>query len=140
MKKRLFSLSILLAVALLLAGAWQYRQPLLNDWLKPRIESYLAQRLGGEVRIGGLRLERDRLLVTALELRSGGGYRLRVASLEALARLHERYGHIQEVILQNFVPHPRYYGQEVADIADASARESWGEGGGVSPLAGFFAW
>ena len=25
--------------------------------------------------------------------------------------LHERYGHIQEVILQNFVPHPRYYGR-----------------------------
>ena len=25
-------------------------------------------------------------------------------------RSHERHGHIQEVILQNFVPHPRYYG------------------------------
>ena len=24
--------------------------------------------------------------------------------------LHERYGHLQEVILQNFVPHPRYHG------------------------------
>ena len=34
----------------------------------------------------------------------------RVASLEALAEVHERHGHIQEVILQNFVPHPRYYG------------------------------
>ncbi|MGH2975068.1 MAG: 7,8-didemethyl-8-hydroxy-5-deazariboflavin synthase subunit CofG, partial [Solirubrobacterales bacterium] len=33
-----------------------------------------------------------------------------VASLEALAELHGRYGHLQEVILQNFVPHPRYYG------------------------------
>ncbi len=63
----------------------------------------------------------------------------RVESLEALADLHERYGHLQEVILQNFVPHPRYYGQEVADIADASARERWGEGGGAPPLAGFFA-
>jgi FO synthase len=47
-------------------------------------------------------------------------------SLEAIARLHERYGHIQEVILQNFVPHPRYYGAEVADIADRAARERWG--------------
>ena len=28
----------------------------------------------------------------------------RVASLEALAELHGRYGHLQEVILQNFVP------------------------------------
>jgi FO synthase len=63
----------------------------------------------------------------------------RVESLEALAQLHERYGHLQEVILQNFVPHPRYYGREVADIADEAARNRWGEGGGVPPLAGFFA-
>ena len=34
----------------------------------------------------------------------------RVASLEALAEVHAKYGHLQEVILQNFVPHPRYYG------------------------------
>ncbi|HWM54348.1 MAG TPA: 5-amino-6-(D-ribitylamino)uracil--L-tyrosine 4-hydroxyphenyl transferase CofH [Solirubrobacterales bacterium] len=53
----------------------------------------------------------------------------RIESLEALARLHGRYGHLQEVILQNFVPHPRYYGQEVADIADASARRRWGDDG-----------
>src|SRR5690606_26379804 len=37
----------------------------------------------------------------------------RVESLEAIARLHERHGHVQEVILQNFVPHPRYHGAEV---------------------------
>ena len=49
----------------------------------------------------------------------------RVESLDALAQLHSRYGHIQEVILQNFVPHPRYYGAEVADIADASSRARW---------------
>ena len=35
----------------------------------------------------------------------------RVASLEALAGSHRRHGHIQEVILQNFVPHPKYYGR-----------------------------
>ncbi len=63
----------------------------------------------------------------------------RVESLEALAELHGKYGHIQEVILQNFVPHPRYYGAEVADIADEAARERWEEGGGAPPLAGFFA-
>ena len=28
--------------------------------------------------------------------------------------LHARHGHIQEVILQNFVPHQRYYGREPA--------------------------
>ncbi len=57
-----------------------------------------------------------------------------VASLEALAELHGRYGHLQEVILQNFVPHPRYYGAEVADIADEAARERWGDDG--DPSAG----
>jgi FO synthase len=50
-----------------------------------------------------------------------------VASLEALAELHNEYGHLQEVILQNFVPHPRYYGREVAEIADLSARRRWGD-------------
>ena len=44
---------------------------------------------------------------------------------QALAELHERYGHIQEVILQNYVPHERYYGREPAEIADAATREYW---------------
>ena len=52
----------------------------------------------------------------------------RVESLEALAASHARHGHLQEVILQNFVPHPRYYGAEVAEIADEASRERWGEG------------
>src|SRR5919107_2650246 len=42
----------------------------------------------------------------------------RVAALRALAELHAEHGHLQEVILQNFVAHPRYYGAEVADIAE----------------------
>ncbi len=52
----------------------------------------------------------------------------RIASLEALAAVHAEYGHIQEVILQNFVPHQSYYGQEPAEIADAAAREYWRTG------------
>jgi FO synthase len=52
----------------------------------------------------------------------------RIASLEALAAAHERYGHLQEVIIQNYVPHPRYYGREVADIADEAARNRWRRG------------
>src|SRR5512134_1477797 len=52
----------------------------------------------------------------------------RVAALEALAEAHARHGHIQEVILQNFVPHPRYYGQEVGEIADEAARRRWESG------------
>src|SRR4051794_15786432 len=46
----------------------------------------------------------------------------RVAALEALAAVHAEYGHLQEVILQNYVPHPRYYGREPARIADAAQR------------------
>jgi FO synthase len=61
----------------------------------------------------------------------------RIESLEALAASHARHGHLQEVILQNFVPHPRYYGAEVAEIADESARQRWqdsgGDPGGASP-------
>ena len=51
----------------------------------------------------------------------------RVASLAAIAAAHERHGHIQEVILQNFVPHPRYYGAEVADIAAEASERRWAE-------------
>jgi FO synthase len=54
----------------------------------------------------------------------------RIESLEAIAELHTRHGHIQEVILQNFVPHQRYYGEEPAEIADAAAREYWRTGVG----------
>jgi FO synthase len=52
----------------------------------------------------------------------------RVASIEKLAELHARHGHIQEVILQNFVPHQSYYGREPAQIADSATREYWGTG------------
>jgi FO synthase len=52
----------------------------------------------------------------------------RLESLEALAAVHAEYGHLQEVILQNFVPHERYYGQEPAQIADAAAQEYWRTG------------
>ena len=52
----------------------------------------------------------------------------RIEALEALAALHSEHGHLQEVILQNFVPHPRYYGAEPAEIADEAQRtETHGE-------------
>src|SRR5262249_39736327 len=57
-----------------------------------------------------------------------------VESLEALADLHREYGHLQEIILQNFVPHPRYYGQEVADIANEASLRRWRGNG--DPSAG----
>jgi FO synthase len=53
----------------------------------------------------------------------------RVASLEALAG----FDHIQEVILQNFVPHRRYYGEEPAEIAGEAAEAYWRTGIGAAP-------
>jgi FO synthase len=52
----------------------------------------------------------------------------RIAALEALAAVHSAHGHLQEVILQNFVPHDSYYGRDIADIADAAARRRWTTG------------
>jgi FO synthase len=56
----------------------------------------------------------------------------RIESLEAIAELHREHGHVQEVILQNFVPHPRYHGAEPAEIADAAQR---GERETAEPVA-----
>ena len=47
-------------------------------------------------------------------------------------RVHARHGHIQEVIIQNFVPHPRYHGREVADIAGAAADARWEREGEIA--------
>lgn len=58
----------------------------------------------------------------------------RIESLEAIARLQRKYGHIQEVIIQNFVPHPRYYGQEPADIAAEASDRRWKEGSAITDL------
>jgi FO synthase len=63
----------------------------------------------------------------------------RVQSLEALARAHAEHGHLQEVILQNFVPHQRYYDQEPAQIADAAARAYWQTGVAEDGSAASFA-
>jgi FO synthase len=57
----------------------------------------------------------------------------RMQSLQALADAHAEYGHIQEVILQNFVPHQSYYGEEPAEIADEAARAYWRTGIDGSP-------
>jgi FO synthase len=52
----------------------------------------------------------------------------RVAALEALAAVHAEHGHLQELILQNFVPHERYYGREPGTIATAAAERYWHTG------------
>ncbi|MBA3327662.1 MAG: 5-amino-6-(D-ribitylamino)uracil--L-tyrosine 4-hydroxyphenyl transferase CofH [Solirubrobacterales bacterium] len=64
----------------------------------------------------------------------------RVAALEALAGLHDELGHLQEVILQNFVPHERYHGREPAQIADAAARERWRTGIADGPVHDLPGW
>jgi FO synthase len=48
----------------------------------------------------------------------------RMAALEALAR----FSNLQEVILQNFVPHRRYYGEEPGEIATEAAERYWRTG------------
>jgi FO synthase len=73
-------------------------------------------RLAGDLRIP---------FTTGILVGIGESEEERVGALEAIAALHAEHGHIQEVILQNFVPHPRYYGAEVADIADAASRQRW---------------
>ena len=42
--------------------------------------------------------------------------------------MHAEHGHLQEVILQNFVPHRRYYGEEPAEIATEAAERYWRTG------------
>ena len=64
----------------------------------------------------------------------------RMASLATLADLHAAHGHLQEVILQNFVPHDSYYGREPAAIADAAAAEYWRTGVGQGPSLDAPAW
>src|SRR4051794_32746780 len=78
-----------------------------------------TMRLAGELRIP---------FTTGILVGIGESEDERVGALEAIADVHGEHGHIQEVILQNFVPHPRYYGAEVAEIADAASRERWANG------------
>jgi FO synthase len=60
----------------------------------------------------------------------------RRAALEALAG----FDHLQEVILQNFVPHRRYYGQDPAAIATAATASYWRTGLHEGPAVAAPAW
>ena len=57
----------------------------------------------------------------------------RFAALEALAGVQAEFGHLQEIIIQNFVPHQSYYGQEPAEIATDAAADYWRTGIGHNP-------
>jgi FO synthase len=52
----------------------------------------------------------------------------RIDALRALAAAHEEFGHLQEVILQNFVPHRKYYGEEPAQVATEASERYWRTG------------
>src|SRR3954449_8496270 len=78
-----------------------------------------TMRLAGELRIP---------FTTGILVGIGETPEERIQALEAITAVQAEFGHIQEVILQNFVPHPRYYGQEVAEIADDASRERWTNG------------
>jgi FO synthase len=64
----------------------------------------------------------------------------RMAAIEALAAVQGEFGHLQEVILQNYVPHRRYHGEEPADIATAAAQDYWRTGVGSPPHLDRPAW
>jgi FO synthase len=64
----------------------------------------------------------------------------RVGALEALAEAHARHGHIQEVILQNFVPHQSYYGREPASIATEASERYWRTGVCDGPVVDLPEW
>ncbi|MGO9904064.1 MAG: 5-amino-6-(D-ribitylamino)uracil--L-tyrosine 4-hydroxyphenyl transferase CofH [Solirubrobacteraceae bacterium] len=64
----------------------------------------------------------------------------RFAALAELAAVHAQYGHLQEVILQNFVPHQSYYGREPAEIASDAARTYWQTGLASGPQLDAPAW
>ncbi len=57
----------------------------------------------------------------------------RIGALEALAAAHAEHGHLQEIIIQNFVPHDSYYGREPAEIASRAAADYWRTGIGHGP-------
>jgi FO synthase len=64
----------------------------------------------------------------------------RVTALRALAEVHAQHGHLQEVILQNFVPHRKYYGEEPAEIATDAAERFWRTGLRDVPVHGVPDW
>jgi FO synthase len=63
----------------------------------------------------------------------GESHEDRFDALEALAAVHSEFGHLQEIIIQNFVPHQSYYGQEPAEIATDAAADYWRTGIGHGP-------
>jgi FO synthase len=64
----------------------------------------------------------------------------RLDALCALAAVHAEHGHLQEIILQNYTPHRRYYGEEPAQIATQAADAYWRTGLSDAPHRDAPAW
>jgi FO synthase len=64
----------------------------------------------------------------------------RFASIEALGEVQREFGHLQEVIIQNFVPHRRYYGEDTGEVATEAAERYWRTGLGTPPHLAAPAW
>lgn len=83
-RHRLSAFVLLLFPLLLLgAGAFLLSERGLNGVVRPRLESVLSARLGGEVLLGRLELGRGRLAAEGLVLRREGRWRMEVPRLEA---------------------------------------------------------
>jgi FO synthase len=102
-------------------------QGLMLESLRPDLAAHQASPTKDpELRLGTLR-SAERLNVpftSGILVGIGESEDDRMAALEALAG----FGNLQEVILQNFVPHRRYYGEEPARIATQAAEEYWRTG------------
>ncbi len=64
----------------------------------------------------------------------------RLDALAVLAEVQREFGHLQEVILQNYVPHRRYYMEEPAEIAGEAAQTFWRTGLSSGPALDLPAW
>src|SRR3954453_2711966 len=89
-----------------------------------------------EVRLEGIRTAGELRIpfTTGILVGIGETPEQRIEALRAIAEVQAEHGHIQEVILQNFVPHPRYYGQEPAEIADVTQTKGLSDLGSGVPL------
>ncbi|MDO9356630.1 MAG: 7,8-didemethyl-8-hydroxy-5-deazariboflavin synthase subunit CofG [Solirubrobacteraceae bacterium] len=57
----------------------------------------------------------------------------RFDALRVLGEVQAEYGHLQEIIVQNFVPHRRYYGEDTGAVATEAAEAYWRTGLGTPP-------
>lgn len=88
-------LAFLLLSAALLSAIVHYRNPLLNRFAKPYLETFLSAQLGAQVTIGHLELESRHLRIGRLVLENPGVFRVGVPGLSLDFSLEDlRRGHV----------------------------------------------